>query len=530
MFRVCAALLVTLSAAGLGALGSASAEVRTEAPEPIVGQAEAYARSVPVRDLPPARGESRTSAPTRVNPLADEPDSGRRGTWNRGDVPTDPLAAEAPRATGRTPGLDLRFDGTANPRACGGCSPPDTIGDVGPNHYVQMVNATKVAIFNKSGRRLLDRPFDLGDLWPTGACADNFGDPVVVYDGMADRWLLSQFAARNHLCFAISRTADPLGGYHLFRFDTGEFPDYFKVGAWPGAYYVSANESTYTAYAFDRAKMLAGDRSASYVKFSGQTNFLLPADVDGQPPGSDSAGGLFYTFKDNGFHGGADRIELFRLKPDFDTPAASTFTGKSIPIAPFTYTVCGFFNFECIRQRDTAQRVDAVSEWPMHRFVYRRFANHRTLLGNFTVGGGNGQVGAAIRWFELRNSGDGWTLFQQGTHDPPAESRDRFMGSIAMDGEGNIALGYSISNSGMFPGVRYATRSPRDPLGTLQPERTLQAGAGSQTASDRWGDYSAMVVDPVTDCQFWYTNEFYKQTQPSNWKTTVGAFTVPGCD
>jgi hypothetical protein len=527
---ISAAALVLL-AVTVVSLGSASAEEagRRAGNGPIVGEAESYALSVPARDLGPGDSTA-AAAPSRINPLADKPNQGRRGTWNRDAVPTDALGASSQSAGSRTPALDLSFNGTANPFACGGCSPPDTNGDVGPNHYIQMVNATKVAIFDKAGNPLAP-PFDLGDLWPGGLCSGNDGDPVVLYDEISNRWLLSQFATPKHLCFAISQTASPLGSYHVYTFNVGQFPDYFKVGVFRSAYYVSANESTYTAYAFDRAKMLAGDPTATFVKFTGQTNFLLPADADGTPFPGANAPGLFYTFKDNSFHGGADRVELFRLRPDFVTPANSTLNRiKTFPVAPFTYTVCGFFNLDCARQQGTARRVDVVSEWPMHRLAYRRFPGRQTLVGNFTVGGGNGEVGAAIRWFELRrNTGSPWTLFQEGTQDPPTGNADRFMGSIAMDQEGNIALGYTVTNSAMFPAIRYATRAPGDPPGTLQPETTLQGGGGSQTGSNRWGDYSAMAVDPQTDCQFWYTNEFYNPSSASNWKTRIGAFTVPGC-
>jgi hypothetical protein len=543
-FAVGPALLTALLTTGLS-LASAFAEDGRQ--RPITAQAEAYDLSVPARDVLSATGRVVTLAQPRINPLSGEPDSGERGTWTRGIPPTDPLAMLSQNEAAGTPPLDLRFNGVANPFACGGCSPPDTNGDVGRKHYIQIVNATKVAIFNKSGA-LLKPPFDLGSLWPSGRCTNNAGDPVVVFDEIANRWLLSQFAFPSHLCFAISTTPNPLGAYHLYTFDVGEFPDYFKVGVWPNGYYVSANESTYTAYAFDRTKMLAGDNTASFIKFTGETNFLLPADVDGSalPTG----GGLFYTFKDDEFHGGRDRLELFRLTPNFATGTGTFNRIKSIPVTPFTYTVCGFFNFDCIPQKDTIQRVDAVSEWPMHRFAYRRFGARQELVGNFTVGGGTGDAGAAIRWFELRNTGGGWTLFQEGTQDL-GDGHDRFMGSIAMDKDGNIALGYSVSSSTLFPSIRYATRTPGDALGTmgsemmlvrdtaaapgdapgtLSLERTLKRGQGSQTASNRWGDYSAMSVDPTTGCQFWYTNEYYSPSSASDWKTAVGAFTVPSCD
>jgi hypothetical protein len=495
---------------------------------PIAGTAEAFAVSAPVRNLPPAKPGNAVEAPLRINPLSSEPDRGKRGTWSRGRPPLDELARVSQNRQGRTPRLDLSFDGTGNPLACGGCSPSDANGDAGKKHYIQIVNATKVGIFKKTDGSLATPVFDLSTLFSTAPCTGNDGDPVALYDDIANRWLLAQFAGPNHMCFAISQTSDPLGSYFTYVFDVGEFPDYFKIGVWPNGYYVSANESTYTAYAFDRTKMLAGDSSAGFVKFTGETNFLLPADVDGSS--NPNGGGLFYTFKDHSFHGGGpDRIELFQLTPDFAVPANSTFTLiNTFSVASFTYTVCGFFNFDCIRQGGTSQRIDAVSEWPMHRFAYRKNGGQQSLVGNFTVGGGSGNPGAAIRWFELRKSGGNWTLFQEGTQDL-GDGLDRFMGSIAMDKNGDIALGYSASSSSEFPSIRYATRAPGDPLGTLGTEKTLKQGKGSQTGSNRWGDYTGMAVDPVTDCQFWYTNEYYNLSSGSNWRTRVGAFTVPGC-
>jgi hypothetical protein len=275
--------------------------------------------------------------------------------------------------------------------------------------------------------------------------------------------------------------------------------------------------------------MLAGDSSATFVKFTGEDNFLLPSDLDGPTPPPAGTPGYFYTFKDNSFHGGQDRIELFALDVNFVNPNQSTFDLiETFPITPYVYTVCGFFNFNCARQRGTSQRIDVVSEWPMHRFPYRNFGTHETLLGNFAIGGGLGDVGSAIRWFELRDSGGGWTVHQEGTHDP-GDGHDRFMGSIAMDSAGNIALGYSVSSSSLYPGVRYAVRAPTDPPGTLRREAVLQSGHGSQTGSNRWGDYSAMSVDPADDCSFWYTNELYAVSASTRWRTVIGMFRVPGC-
>jgi hypothetical protein len=518
--------LLTLLTVMLGLLTLPQAAVGQTEAAPIVGQAIAYALSPAVRDLPaapPAVFDAGT-IPSRINPLAGG--AGELGR-NRSAAPTDPLIGP-PSEAPTTPSPRLRFPGLKNPFACGGCSPPDTVGDAGPDHYIQMVNVTKVAIFDKAGR-VLRMPFDLGDLWPSGTCASNTGDPIVLYDEMADRWLLSQFAFPSHMCVAISQTGDPLGSYHIYTFNVGSFPDYFKFGVWPDAYYMGANEGSYTAYAFDRTKMLAGDSSATFVKFTGEDNFLLPSDLDGPTPPPAGTPGYFYTFKDNSFHGGQDRIELFALDVNFVNPNQSTFDLiETFPIAPYVYTVCGFFNFNCARQRGTSQRIDVVSEWPMHRFPYRNFGTHETLLGNFAIGGGLGDVGSAIRWFELRDSGGGWTVHQEGTHDP-GDGHDRFMGSIAMDSAGNIALGYSVSSSSLYPGVRYAVRAPNDPPGTLRREAVLQSGHGSQTGSNRWGDYSAMSVDPADDCSFWYTNELYAVSASTRWRTVIGMFRIPGC-
>jgi hypothetical protein len=406
---------------------------------PIVGDPVTAQLSPPLSSLPVVSGEQAqpaTLAPRR-NPLQHEPNQGARGTWGRTNVSLDPLLGRVPLQP-RTPGLDFSFDGTGNPVACGGCTPSDPNGDAGPNHYVQMVNATKVAIYDKLGN-LISGPFNLGNLWSSGTCQSNAGDPIVLYDPLADRWLLSQFADPQHLCVAISQTPDPTGAYFLYLFDVGSFPDYFKFGVWPDAYYMSANEATYTAYAFDRTQMLTG-QAATFQKFTGGTNLYLPSDLDGATPPPAGAPNLFYTFKDDSFHGGTDRLELREFHVDWAVPANSTFTLVASPsIAAFTYTPCGFFNFNCIRQLGTSQRFDAIAEWPMHRFAYRNFITHRSLVGTFVVGGGLGEEGAAIRWFELRNTGAAWVLYQEGTLDP-GDGHDRVNPSIAMDGQGTSAL------------------------------------------------------------------------------------------
>lgn len=454
--------------------------------------------------------------------------AGPVGADPEGEAAQDALAAKdrAVEPGARTPAPVLNFQGQSNTCAC---SPPDTTGDAGPNHYVQLVNATGLAIYNKAGIILAGYPKQLNALWSTtpGNCdSGNRGDPNVLYDELADRWLLSQFfESGNGVCIAVSQTGDPTGSYFLYEFTTPDFPDYFKFGVWPNAYYMSANENSYTAYAFNRANMLAGS-PATFIRFSGETNLLLPADLDGPTGPAANAPGLFYTFKDNTFHGGTDRLELFALSPDFATPGNSTFTKiLSPPVTPFVYTVCGFFVMNCIPQLGTAQKVDPVSEWPMHRFAYRNFGTHQSLVGTFTVEGARVDTGA-IRWFELRNQGAGWTLYQQGTIDSN-NGVSRTMGSIAQDKDGNIGIGYSVFSSAMNPALRYTVRAPGDALGVMQAERTLIAGTGSQTGSNRWGDYSGMAVDPSDDKTFWFTGEYYAATSLNGWTTRIGTFKMP---
>ncbi|MDQ1347671.1 MAG: LysM peptidoglycan-binding protein [Acidobacteriota bacterium] len=525
----CVGFLSLALALALPAAQAAAAEVPTERPadKVEVGPSATPVTSVALGSLPVVLQPHPyvDKAKDRQNPLAHEPDQGRRGTWDRSAVPPDPLAARSLNPTHLTPAPLFTFAGIGNPLACGGCSPPDTVGDVGPTHYMQMVNATKLAAFNKVGT-LVGGPIDLSSLWSSGDCAADAGDPVVSYDPLADRWVLAQFNGADTLCFAVSQTANPLGTYWIYDFQTTDFPDYFKIGVWPDGYYVSTNEANYNAWAFDRVKMLQGLVAGSIKATGFAANFLMPADVDGivaPPPGAPA---IYYTFLDNSFHGGTDRLELRAFDVNWVTPALSTFTTIGSPaVTSFTYTVCGFFNLSCAPQPGTGQQVDVVSEWPMFRLAYRRFPGHEALVGNFTVPV-SGR--AAPRWFELRGSGTTWTLFQQGTYDPDATTF-RFMGSIAQDREGSIALGYSATSAAVSPAIRFATRLAGDPAGTLGSESTLIAGGGSQTGSDRWGDYSALSIDPADECTFWYTNQYYTASSGSNWATRIGAFRVPQC-
>ncbi|MHC4695801.1 MAG: EF-hand domain-containing protein [Planctomycetota bacterium] len=421
-------------------------------------------------------------------------------------------------------------------------APPDTNGDVGPNQYVQMINLI-FAIFDKNTGAMVLGPAANNSLWTGfgGPCeTNNDGDPIVLYDHLADRWLFSQFAlaADGHQCIAVSGTPDPTGPYHRYDFVVveGGANDVPKIGVWPDGYYLSFNEFSpgfvgVGTVALERDKMLIG-KPAQIVKFTVPpappvTYYSLqPSHLEGPPPPPGTPNTYLMAYDDNvwGDGSGLDGYYLFDLSVNWSMPAASTLTPQGIVLSPpFDATLCGFF-VSCVPQPETTQRLDSHAVFTMYRLQYRTFGRYATLVANHTVDVGSERAG--IRWSELRNSGTGWSLYQSGTH-APSDGLHRWMGSIAMNGLGDIALGYSVSSSSTFPSVRYATRTAADPLGTLPGgEGELVAGTGSQLSPNRWGDHSSMSVDPVDDCTFWYTGEYVRTTGSFSWATRIGALTA----
>jgi uncharacterized repeat protein (TIGR01451 family) len=444
-----------------------------------------------------------------------------------------------------------------------GATPNDTTGDVGPNHFVQAINSS-FQVFDKTGTSL-EGPTGLGQLWNNGdanvdACEQNAGDPIVLYDNLADRWMISQFSRfapfRNVMCLAVSQTADPRlsQGYYSYSFDMGEFPDYLKLGAWTDGYYFSANGDPGAMVAvYDRSNMLNGN-PAGFVQFTdvadlanNSFNVLMPSDVDGSTPPPAGSPGYFYRPVDgDNMGGGADRVELFTADVDWANPGASTLTGPAnIALVAFDLTVCGFLSFGCIPQPGNSGLLDPVNETGMFRFPYRNYGDREVLAGNFTVDTNAGGTAdrAGIRWFVLERSGGGaWAVADQGTYAPQPVGATafvhRFMGSLAMDRYGNLALGHTRSSSANptspggytgFASAVYTGRQADDPAGLLpQPETLIQPGTGALGAGGadtRWGDYYTMVVDPVDDCTFWYTGDYATTVRQS----VIASFRFADC-
>ncbi|HYP39168.1 MAG TPA: hypothetical protein VEX13_02310, partial [Chloroflexia bacterium] len=432
---------------------------------------------------------------------------------------------------------------TGIPNTCN-CSPPDPVGDVSANYYVQMVNL-HFQIFDKAGTALTAVAAN-NTLWSGfgGPCqTENAGDPIVLHDQLADRWLLTQFTdtgAPFFNCVAVSQTNDPRGAYHRYAFSTPSFPDYPKYGVWPDAYYINTRESGIGVLgniALERDLILVGNPAARQVRFTTNETSplgqgLLPSDLDGAvlpPAGSPN---YFVGTQDNDAGAASDAILLYKFHVDWANTANSTFTGPTlIPTAPFdSIFPCTPGSRDCIPQPGTSAKLDILSyrQRPTFRLAYRNYLSHESLVTSQSVEAQPGVAG--MRWYELRSPNTTPVIFQQGTYSPDTTIH-RWMGSIAMDGSGNMALGYSVSNgTNVFPGMRYTGRLASDPLGTMpQGEGIMINGTGSQTGSPRWGDYTSMNVDPSDDCTFWYTNEFVPTTSLVGWRAAVGAFKFPGC-
>ncbi|HWS65117.1 MAG TPA: hypothetical protein VN325_20340 [Steroidobacteraceae bacterium] len=420
-------------------------------------------------------------------------------------------------------------------------APPDPNLAVGATQIVQWVNES-FAVFDKSTGALLKGPVAGNTLFAAlgGGCAtNNDGDPIAQYDKIANRWVLTQFSVSTTpylQCVAVSTTSDATGTYHLYAFSYGttQFNDYPKLGVWPDAYYTTFNifnnGQTFAGSklcAYNRAAMLSGATATQQCfQLSSSYGGVLPADLDGAA--SLPASGTPEPF----INFGSNSLNVWRFSVNWTTPANSTLTGPiNVAVAAFTEACSGG---TCIQQPGTSNRLDSLADRLMYRFAYRHStaaSAAETAVVNHSVkvsGTKRSQV-VGIRWYQIRNLTSGTpTVQQQATYSP--DSTSRWMGSIAMDKAGNIALGYSASSGSKYPSVYYTGRLASDPLGTLQSEGLLKAGSGSQTGSlHRWGDYSALALDPSNDCTFYYTNEYLKASGSFNWSTWIGSFSFPGC-
>ena len=432
--------------------------------------------------------------------------------------------------------------------------PPDPTGDVGPYHYVQAANAA-IRVFDKNGNSLTPA-FKFSDvLRPLGTpCSTrNDGDPTVVYDPLADRWIISQFCTAFppfRQMVAVSATSDPTGRYFIYEFvmPNVRLNDYPKLAVWSDGYYMSSDEffgSDYVgsgAFAFDRAKMLSGDPSAAYIYFHlpqpppNRIGGILPADLDGLIPPPVGAPNIFAGYSATEYGDSSDGIRLFDFHADFANPSRSTFQERpESPVAVAAFDPTSPDGRTDIAQPSPGEWLDSTSDRLMYRVAYRNFGDHESLVFNQTVRltPVTDTYRAGVRVYELRRSNSlPFVVHEQSTIGDSSVSR--WLGSAAQDNQGNIAVSYSLANEEKRPAIVYSGILSTDAPGTFRSEANLIVGTGVQKAFGfRWGDYSGISVDPADDCTFWATNEYFTQESQDfsdfAWLTRIAKFKFSEC-
>ena len=509
--------------------------------------------SPPLNELPPA--PPKAQSPRTVHPVR-IPKAGRATASPKDEA----LQTSSGPLVGATIGLNFAGVSTNGPvldcrNVVGHRNAPSDVNlAVGDTQVVQWVNEC-YAVFDKATGALLAGPIAGNTFWSGfgGPCeTQNDGDIIVQWDKLAHRWLMAQnvFVAPFMTCAAVSTTNDATGSFFRYAFpQSNGFPDYPKWGVWIDAYYQhnnafgGPNGFGSEPCAYERSKMLIGNPQARQVCFQAPTIFddgLLPADIDSASTPPPSGQPEMYLGSIDNTPPTSNVIYEYLFHVDFGNPSKSTFTGfappmgvGTMPISVPVFTLsCGGTGFgDCVPQKATSAQLESIGDRLLYRLAYRNFGDHQTWLVTHDVTTPSGQV--AERWYEFRapETSTTPTVYQSGTFAGNAgDTMFRWMGSVAMDKAGDIALGYSISDRGVFPGINFTGRIPTDSLGTMESESTILSGTGSQTdTSDRWGDYTSMAIDAADDCTFWYTNQYYIDTSSFSWSTQLASIKFPNC-
>jgi hypothetical protein len=508
-----------------------------------VGTAHSHSVSMPVSQMSPCPAMIGRAGPGSLIPPSKKEPSG--------NFLSDPIVNFEGLHVGELLGDDCSIFNFAS----------DDSGAVGFNHYVQVVN-TAMVVYDKSGNVLVG-PVAGETFWanqPDCGGSQNWSDAVVRFDRYANRWIVSRPGGLPHgqdLCLAVSQTSDPTGAYDQYAFEVNNtdngmsmfFNDYPKIAVFSDAYYATADPDKIfsgrgnTISAFEKAAMLAGNSAPQFVTFfvpAPQTPFtrshMLAADLEGRRLPPSGTPEYIVQVQDATLGFPADRLQVYEFHVDWASPSSSTFIATT-SLEPQTFNSNACPGQACIEQPGVAQRLDSLSYgYMMQRLTLRNFGPRQSLLFNHTVAadGDPSHDHAGIRWYELRMKTRGrtrgpWEIYQQGTYAPDAN--DRWLGSIAMDSKQNIAIGFNVSGSSVFPSIHYAGRRPNDPPGTLPlGELSLIDGGGIQHDDIAFGDYSQMTIDPVDDCTFWYTGTYYPTTSnPNDWHTRIGSFRFGNC-
>lgn len=555
-------LALAFATALLAAPASAAEPIPPGAPGHVEGPEWVSAPVTPtewdgdIRDLPPVKpwkpGDPVIEIPRRfyadpAQALAHAP------FWL--DVECDPLVAKQAEFDARRDRAAAQPMGISPPlvNVAGigyqSLSPPDVAGDVGPNHYIQSINnasGSAVQIYDKTGATI-GATFNMVDLGGARPCNRTYGDPIVLYDRLADRWFLLEFTTSSGkgLCVHVSKTSDPVsGGWWNYAFVQPTFPDYPHCGVWSDGYYCTANEGQSPIYVFDRASMLNGDpatqqtfRATDLPGYGFQA--LTPVTLVGPtaPPGNTPF--VAVRHNDDEAHTGSpnpsqDYLDLFTVVPDWTTPANSVFTVlPKVNIAEFNSWFLDYSTFATVPQPTSTSRLDPIREVVLNRANYMNFTTHESIVGtlatNIDPARTGGVVDSGVRWFELRRTppgSGGWTLFQEGTYGDGGNTKHHLEGSIVMNKAGDLGLGFNVtqtSSPNIFASIKYSGRYSTDAPGVMtQGESDIKLGNAVET-SGRWGDYPTMALDPSDDCTFWFTHEY----RPSGgWATQIASFKI----
>jgi hypothetical protein len=522
---------IVLVASSLALPGSLAAEQPAHS-RPIVIFDSYHDTSLPV-------GEYSMAGPQgRVPPEVEHPRP--RRILSGASVPVRDFAEQdaglAPPVSAR---IEFNFDGI--PNSANGSSlegiPPDNNLAVGATQMVETIN-TAYQVYDKTTGKSLFGPQQISALFTglPGLCGQGqtffWTDPIVMYDQIANRWIVSQIAGDSSFstgneCIAVSESSDATGKYHryVFKFGANVLNDYDKLSVWPDAYYANYNLFGPNSFigddacAYDRAAMLTGAK-AKAICFKNPNEFsFLPSNADGATPPPSGEPSFFVDLSSS------TSLHLYRFHVDFANPSNSTFKGPiTIPVKAYSMA-CG--GGSCIPQPGTSQSLDSLADRLMFRLVYRNFGDHESLVVSHSVL--TSKAASGERWYEIRDPNGKPKVFQQGTVTHSGNSL--WMGSIAMDKAGDMAFGFSESNAtSVHPSVSFTGRVPSDPPNTMESVARIFTGKGSATDANRWGDYSSMVVDPSDDCTFWYVNQYLPTTGPAlNFNTRVASLKFPTC-
>lgn len=481
-------------------------------------------KTIPLRDFPVVEERQ-----YRINEITVVPNNLRANEkLDASGLPLnglDPVRQRSAGSYNSTRTVELNIDGITRGESQG-FVPPDPSGAVGPNHYINAVNSV-VKIFDKSGN-VLAGPTALGTFLGNGT---NSGDPIIMYDHLADRFFVSQFGtASNSLVLGVSETNDPTGAYFVYEYVFDNFPDYPHYSIWPDGYYLTANKGGNIFYVLDREAILAGEADPQIIGFDTpglirNNNTVVSAasaNLTGAVYPSDVPGYLVYL-QDDGWSGAIteDHLKVWEIEMDWDTASNSTISDPvEIPLDPFDSVFAPFGSGD-LQQPGTGQKIDMIGGIISYAANYRAFGDHNSWLITFNVDV-DGNDTAGIRWVELRNAGTGpWSVYQQGTY-APDDGLSRFMGSGAIDAQGNIGLAFNYGSSDTQVGIAYTGRFESDPLGEMtHTETNIVEGGGVQTTSNRFGDYSHLTMDPY-GFTFWHTAEYF--TSNNTWASRIASF------